>query len=254
LRWELGGWLSSNSNEVTAIDIPGIPFIQFGTGSRFQPGFPAYGIFARQIIRAERGPNNTAINVLCDGGVNGRPGGDPVPCASAPRLFQGRVDPKWMGQANTNVRLWNRVTLSVLADWRSNYIKFVDFLYCGGGLGMGGNCQSRWYPQRYDPITIAYNAFNSVDMAAWYADASFVRWREASINYVVPANWARPIGARGATVTLAGRNLATWFAAGKGASIDPESTTIPDGGTGQAIEAYPVPQLRFVTLLVNLRY
>lgn len=255
LRWDIGAGLSTNENTVTAINLPGVPFVQFGTGSRFEVGFPAYGIFARRIISADRGPNNTAINVLCDGGVNDRPGGMGVPCATAPRVYLGRTDPKWMGQFSSSVRVWDRLTVAGLADFRAGYIKFVDFLYCGGGLGMGGGCQSRWYPERYSPIIVAYNAFNSTDMAAWYTKGDFFRLREVSVSYMLPSGLARRVGASSALVSVAGRNLGTWYAAGKSASsLDPESSTYPDGGTGQAIEGYPIPQLRFFTLLLNLKY
>lgn len=254
--WDVSLGLSTNENTVVSLDIPGQRYLQFGVGNRFQPGFPAYGLFARQIISADRGPNNTAINVLCDGGQGDRPGGVGVPCATAPRVYQGRADPKWMGQVSTNVRLWSRLTISGLVDFKAGYIKFVDMLYCGGGLGMGGGCQSRWYPERYSPITVAYNSFNSIDMAAWYTKGDFARLREVSVGYSLPTSWARRLGASSVAVSFAGRNLGTWHAAGKSASsIDPESVTFPEGGAGFALESYPVvPQLRYFTLLVNLRY
>jgi len=41
-------------------------------------------------------------------------------------------------------------------------------------------------------------------------DASFVKWRELAVTFGVPQEFAQRFGAQGLSLTLAGRNLATW--------------------------------------------
>ena len=50
-------------------------------------------------------------------------------------------------------------------------------------------------------------------------DGTFVRLRELSISYTMPAPWARALRATTATLTLAGQNLALWT---KYQGYDPE--------------------------------
>ena len=50
-------------------------------------------------------------------------------------------------------------------------------------------------------------------------DGTFIRLRELSLSYTIPAQWARLFRATTATVTLAGQNLALWT---KYQGYDPE--------------------------------
>ena len=56
----------------------------------------------------------------------------------------------------------------------------------------------------------------------WIEDASFTRLREVSLSWTLPSAWSGVIGARAASFTLAGRNLATWT---DYTGLDPEVTT-----------------------------
>ena len=49
--------------------------------------------------------------------------------------------------------------------------------------------------------------------------ADFIKLRELSLTYDAPARWATRIGASSVSVTIAGRNLATWT---RYTGLDPE--------------------------------
>jgi TonB-dependent starch-binding outer membrane protein SusC len=46
--------------------------------------------------------------------------------------------------------------------------------------------------------------------AGYVEDASFVKLREVSLTLLAPNDWARRVGGTNLSLTLAGRNLATW--------------------------------------------
>jgi hypothetical protein len=48
------------------------------------------------------------------------------------------------------------------------------------------------------------------DEVGYIEDASFVKWRELALTLTAPADWARRLRVEGVSLTLAGRNLATW--------------------------------------------
>ena len=58
---------------------------------------------------------------------------------------------------------------------------------------------------------------------AFFEDASFLKLRELSVQWVIPPRFARLLGGSG-TVTVAGRNLATWT---RYRGLDPELNEEP---------------------------
>jgi hypothetical protein len=80
------------------------------------------------------------------------------------------------------------------------------------------------------------------------ADASFTRWRELSLTYVVPEAVARMFRTKSASITLAGRNLRLFS---RYADEDPEVNS--DAGTLEGYGGNPTaPQSRYWTLRLNL--
>src|SRR5687767_13792393 len=65
----------------------------------------------------------------------------------------------------------------------------------------------------------------SSSLAYYFVDASFVRWLELSVRAEVPTRFLQRVRANGATLTVAGRNLALWTKEYEGA--DPEPNWAP---------------------------
>lgn len=250
VSWDVGVNLSRNSNEVLEIGIPGTPFLAFGFGNRFQPGFPVYAIFARKVVSADRDANGRPINILCDSGSpGGLPSGQGVPCATAPQVFIGGVDPKTDGAVSSTLRLWNRVSVSGLVDFKRGQRLWTSSLWCPGILG----CEEEIYPERFDPVKAASTVLGLTDDAEWWRDVSFAKLREVSVSYQLPDAWARRFGASRALVAVAGRNLHTWT---KFQGLDPENNNLfPEAATfGTPFEQNEVPQLRTFVMRIHLTF
>jgi hypothetical protein len=101
--------------------------------------------------------------------------------------------------------------------------------------------------------TVQTNGWNTtvLDARTWAADfydgpaaqnvldASYVKLRDISLSYTIPAKLTGPV--HNLKIGLFGRNLATWGLAEKG--IDPESATTSSGNI-QGIEGAGLPSTR----------
>lgn len=92
---------------------------------------------------------------------------------------------------------------------------------------------------------------------AFMFDASYLKLREVSLGYDVPARWIKNIGLQNANVSVYSRNIILWTAAKIG--IDPENAYQPQVGTQagtqfkQGIERYNVnPWVMPIGFRVNL--
>lgn len=86
--------------------------------------------------------------------------------------------------------------------------------------------------------------------AGYWENGSFVRFREFAVTWRVPEKWATKLPSiRNATVTAAGRNLATWT---KYTGVDPETA---GGGLGNVQDEFQVtPPLTTWTLRFNFGF
>jgi hypothetical protein len=83
-------------------------------------------------------------------------------------------------------------------------------------------------------------------------DGGFTKWRELSVTLQAPDSWSflRMGGAKGASISFAGRNLKTWT---KYSGLDPEIIESSTSNFNQSeFNTQPIP--RFYTLRVNLNF
>lgn len=249
LEWNVGLNLSKVDNEVVTLGLEDIEFLEFGFGNRFQPGFPAFSFFARKVVSAEHGPDGTPINIQCDGGTpSGRPGGAPVDCDTAPRVFAGAPDPDWEGSVSTSLTLWDRLTVSGLLDFKLNHHIWTSVLWCPGIL----DCEEEVFPERFPAEIAASSVLGLTDDHRWIRDLSFAKIREVSVSYRLPEEIAQRVGASSGHISLSGRNLHTFT---DFESLDPENvSTFPEAGGGTPFEQNEVPQLRQLVTKINLSF
>jgi hypothetical protein len=86
----------------------------------------------------------------------------------------------------------------------------------------------------------------------------FIRWRELSITYVAPQQWASKAGASDMQITLAARNFKLWT---KYPGVDPEVNVFSrrtfgstDANFGESIDAFGFPIPRQFSLNVRLGF
>jgi hypothetical protein len=104
-------------------------------------------------------------------------------------------------------------------------------------------CLENVNPGDFDPARIAEIRSNGTLASFVLNDASFAKLREISLSYSVPERFASRIGARGASINLAARNIHTWSSY---TGLDPENQFLSGGNIG--LEQDNLPQLMsFVT-------
>ncbi len=81
-------------------------------------------------------------------------------------------------------------------------------------------------------------------------DADFIKLRELSLTYDAPAKWSSYIGASSVSLTIAGRNLATWT---RYTGLDPE---LNEGGQNNFTTAdfLTQPPVRYWIVRANISF
>lgn len=220
LSWDIGASVASTTDHID--DMGGLPFITVGLPfHRNQLGFPIGAFFTKIVTSATYdATTRRAINAMCDGGVNGHPGGTPVPCATAPLLYFGTITPTSTGAVNSSVSIRQWIKLHALADFRKGNKVFNADIF--NRCGVFGLCAGNVSPETIDPrVLYTYQNGTSLTVTdAFIENANFWRLRELSATLTGPDSWARRINARSVALTIAGRNLHTWT---RYSGLDPEN-------------------------------
>jgi TonB-dependent SusC/RagA subfamily outer membrane receptor len=214
-------------------------------------GFSPSSTFDRHVVAADLDADGTAINVMCDSGnPNGRTlpdgtplewGGSAVPCDEAPRLYNGRPTPTFEGSFSLQATMFRRLRFLTMIDWKAGH-KISN----GADLGrcsVRQVCEENFFPERFDPITIA-GIQSGFFLTEWVSrDGKFAKLREVSLSYDFPDAWASFLGADRLSMTLAGRNLHTWTGFG---GVDPEGFYYSDIGPALNVQNHIPPLAQVV--------
>jgi hypothetical protein len=162
--------------------------------------------------------------------------------------YLGTPFPTHGGAFTTTLTLFQNFRLFVNLDGRFGHSLFnsTEEFRCGFGICRG----------LHDPATSLDDQARSIasgvlgNDAGYMEKADFIKLREVSLSYTVPPRIARRLGATGASVTLAGRNLKTWT---DYSGLDPE---ISGGGQSNfnSFDFLSQPAARFWSLRVNLNF
>lgn len=262
VRWEARLAGSTLDNEL--VDLGGIE--PFGTVARFDEGH-SLGFLSTRVIREvitaqgdSRCPENAA-------GVN-------VPCVivSDQNEYFANSLPTYEGNFGTTLTLFNNFQISGQLDWKggnSIYNNTAQFRERSFGtaeiavdrairLGQGEIISDEDLLRRWGPFVAEGNgssvAFSNVH-DAYYEKADFVRLRELSATYFLPASIASRLGASNASLTVGGRNLGLWT---DYSGPDPEvlSAGAASVGTGAFVreDFLTVPQPRRLLVRMNLSF
>lgn len=199
LLWDATLALSTNSNElVTWGDAPltSIDFGSFATVQRHLPGFPLGGMWQRDVVRDASG--------------------NPVLTSSGGVTVED--DLEYVGPSTPTREVGFTSTLTLFDNFRL----FANLDYKGGHYQWCAICSIRSRidlntrlvndpAQDTDPNVAAQVAVvRSLQTATWIKPADFLKLREISLSYQVPAGVVERVGFNTATVTLSGRNLWMW--------------------------------------------
>ncbi len=207
--WEIGLNGSLNDNELLTLGPSVSPtYGQFG-GTSIVPGYPLYAFFDYPILG------------YADADGNGILQANELTIGDSP-VYRGSSYPRTSLAATSAVSLFgDRVRLSAQVDHRGGF-RIANRV--ASGLCFFGYCRAA-----ADPTTPFEDQVAAVGYAAggthwgFFQDGSFTRLRELALSYELPSGLTRRLGARGATLTIAGRNLALWTSY---PGVDPEVSTI----------------------------
>lgn len=220
--WDLGTQIATMGNRIE--DLGGLDFISAGGQAQNRAGYSIADIFMHRIISANIDSGGFVTEAICDGGTGPSgvdPGGAPVPCDQAPRVLWGHSQPTWQLGINTTFTFFGNLRLYVRADGNGGHYQSDTEIRAIHNLG-----NSRAVIERNDPMLQAYRAIDN-DATGTYK-AGFLRLREVSATYNLPASWTRKIGAEGGSISLAGRNLRMLWTAANGWGTSPDGMiTVP---------------------------
>jgi hypothetical protein len=217
-----------------------------GINQEQREGFPVAAFYWKHVVSAELNAAGQVVNIMCDRGVNGAPGGETVPCAQAASIYTGQPLPKYEGAFNTTIQVGSRLTLSGIADFKTGGRNF--------SADIAIQCQIlRTCEANVDP---ASDLLGAADMLVnnfgifSTPEARFLKIRQISASYRLPERWAGLIGGSGAFLTVAARNVATFTNFKLG--IDPEIGNVYGAQHNQeAFQAVPMPFQLHTTLRVT---
>jgi TonB-linked SusC/RagA family outer membrane protein len=212
VSWEIGTQLASNGNRIE--DMGDITSLTVGQGGQAQNrvGFGIADYFLYKVRSATLDAGGFVTSSICDGGTGPsglEMGGPDVPCSQAPRVNWGHSQPTWQAGFNTMVTLFKRLRLYGRVDGNGGHLQSNTEIRALHNQG-----STLAVIQRNDPLLQVYRSIEA-DAVGTY-EAGFLRLRELSATYDLPASYVSRLGASGATLSVAGRNLSMLWTAAQG--------------------------------------
>ena len=201
LGWEVAVQYATNGNRI--VDLGGLTVIGAGGRQEHRPGFPVGGNFVKYVKEATIDGAGFVTSALCDGGrgTSGLEKGGPlVDCNIAPRIYFGPGSPTWQLGVTNSFTLLRNLRAEFRVEGNGGYYNINTEMRATHNLGL-----SEVVIRRNDPLVQATRQFEN-DVMGLY-DGSFVRLREVSLGYTLPASIVRRFSAQRGTITLSARNL-----------------------------------------------
>lgn len=228
---------SHNTNELVELgkDIPPI----IGTTIREIEGYPLFGYWERPFTYAdEDGDGLISENEISVGDT---------------AVFLGSSIPRTEIAFVNGFEFWHRrFRLQALIDYKGGHrlynnterFRCVDAANCAGI----GDPNASLFEQARAVAARVGEGGTERTLAGYIEDASFIRFRELSLTFTAPPEWASSLGGRSLNITLAGRNLGfiTDYT-----GLDPESNYGQDNVPSDFL-TQPPPS--YVTLRVNIGF
>ena len=179
----------------------GVTPILFGRNfnpQRHQEGFPLGGFWQRVITYEDR--NGDGLLQRDEVAI-----GDTA-------VYLGQPFPKTEIAFSQNLELFGWLRVASLFDYKGGHkvMNTTRFDTCSWEQVCGHTYDDN-ADLRDQAAWMAYNVIDrNVNAMLYLEDGDFVKWRELSLTFIAPQNLAGRVGASNLSVTLAGRNLATW--------------------------------------------
>jgi TonB-dependent starch-binding outer membrane protein SusC len=225
---------NTNSNELT--DIGGVAPIVVSTQQQHRKGYPAGGYWQRPYTFNDANSDGlvarTEIQYLADTAV-----------------YLGNPLPRREFQLQPALSIFENVRLSALFSYRGG-MKLqnnTERFRCA----FTQNCRAANDPTAPLADQARYIvALQGVSDQGFIEDGDFARLREVAMTLTAPQRWARRARLSNLSLTIAGRNLATWT---DYTGLDPEITSTP-GNNWANQEFLTVPPVKIWTARFNIGF
>jgi TonB-linked SusC/RagA family outer membrane protein len=217
VAWDVGTQLANNGNEI--LNIGASEFLNVGGGGTAvnRVGYSIADFFFYRVRSATLDATGRVLSAVCDGGTGKdglRPGGPDAPCpigtftgTPAPRVYGGHSQPTWQAGFNTQVTLWENLRLYARVDGNGGHLQSNTEIRALHNQG-----SSKAVVEQNDPFLQTYRQIGGpeADVPGTYK-AGFLKLRELSATYTINPSLIRRLGASGASISVAGRNLSTLY-------------------------------------------
>ena len=214
LKWNVTLNGSVNSNRLVTLGV-GVDTIYFGLGAvdgnssqRFVEGKPTGGYWQRPLLSWADKNNDGMISPLGCGPTAADDTPDCEVSLGDNSVYLGNPLPKREVTFNTSLTLFKYLRVGGVVDHRGGYTLYnaTEQFRCVIFV----TCQAAY--DKSAPLSDQARRMASLlgTDAGYIEDASFVKLRELSLTLLAPNDWARRVGTTNLSLTLAGRNLATW--------------------------------------------
>jgi hypothetical protein len=281
LSWQLTGqWARNESRVDTLLDVESLFLTGFTSASaRAVQVHPFPVLFGNDFVRFGRGSTVNGVNIdeaypgvapgmlyICGGPPECEFAGFPV--RDPQERVIGDPNPDWTGSIRSTFTFFERVRLSGLIDikhggdmWNGSkgalffygthketeqmHGAGLDTVFVGAGPGAGTPVNLNWRTWTLAGVGSGFTGPSS----QFIEDAGFVKLRDVSLSFTVEGRWLGKIGFNTLSVTVSGRNLATWT---DYTGVDPESN-LTGQTTGRGLEYFNHPQARSVVFTLTMQ-
>jgi TonB-dependent starch-binding outer membrane protein SusC len=144
-----------------------------------------------------------------------------------------------------SVTIAHQLSIAAVLDYRGGFVQYdeTEAFRCRYGI-----CAGLFDPSA--PMQDQARAVLPASLGLWFDRGDFVRFRELNVTWSLPSSFAHRLGAHGASLGVAGRNLATWT---KYPGLDPE---VSKAGQTSFIQrdSFTVPLARTFSMRLDMRW
>ena len=242
--WDMSINGSTNANKL--ISLGGTP-AQILTERRVVEGYPLFGWWAKEITGWQDKNNDGILTYNADPNLN-----EVFVADSA--TFRGYTQPRHNVTLTNGFDLLSRrvLRLNMVLDYRGGYkaynnterIRCVSRQNCNGLKNPNASFEEQ-------AMVVATRDHPARTLDGFFQDGTFIKLRELSVRYSLPATLSDMMRSRSADLVLSARNVAKWT---RFRGIDPENDYLVTGGGDAPADFQTIGPASYWTVRLNLGF
>lgn len=201
VAWDVSLAFSTNHNELVSFGgaRDEIAFGEFATVQKHKEGYPLGGYWYNDVDRDANGQP-----ILTNGQVT---------VDVSKYTYVGPSSPTREASLGNTLTLFGNLRLYALLDHKGGYYMWCAICSVRSRIDQNTfaiNDPSLDRSSGTTPDSINIKVLKSLQTKTWIMPADFLKLRELSLTYTLPASWTRALNVGRASVSVAGRNLRRW--------------------------------------------